>query len=331
MLDIVLLDTMHSTGVVPGSESYSEALAQAAYLDEHGASNVILGEHHNTPNSYLPSPMVLGAAIAARTKNMRLNVMAVAPLLDPIRLAEDAVVLDNISNGRLELNMLLGYRKSEFAMFGTEQSERVRRTEATTAILRQAFTGEPFEYKGQTIQVTPKPVQPTGPVLLIGGATDRSAKRAARIGDGFYPSGGPREEMRRLEKVYFDECDALGKKPGPTLLVNDTLHVQVSEDPERTWNEIAPHCFSDAEMYARWAHEAGDMLSPYSSQSFDLAGLKATGLYLVLTPAECIGLCKQLEADGDAIVLSPQTGGIPPKVGWEGLELFVNKVLPALK
>src|SRR6478752_3458514 len=105
---------MHSTK--PGSETYSEALDQTAYLDEHGAADIVLAEHHNINNGYMPSPMLWGAAIATRTKHLRLRPMVLVPLLDPLRIAQDALVLDNISDGRVELNMLLGYRPSEYRM-----------------------------------------------------------------------------------------------------------------------------------------------------------------------------------------------------------------------
>ena len=330
MLDIVLLTTMHSTGVIPNSENYSEALAQAAYLDEHGASRVVIGEHHNTANSYIPSPMLLAAAMAARTKNIRFDVMNIAPLHQPIRIAEDVLVLDNISGGRVDLSIVLGYRKSEYAMFGTKQSQRVRRAETAVEVLRKVFAGGPFEYEGQTIEVTPRPVQPNGPPLLIGGAADISAKRAARIGDGYFPSGGAREDMVRLRQVYLDECAALGKEPGRAVIPNQTIHVQVSEDPERTWAEIGPFCFSDVDMYSRWAFEAGDMSGAYSSQQITVEQLAASGLYRVLTPDQCVEYGRELAAQGDSLVLSPHVGGLPPKIGWEGLELFVQKVLPRL-
>jgi alkanesulfonate monooxygenase SsuD/methylene tetrahydromethanopterin reductase-like flavin-dependent oxidoreductase (luciferase family) len=331
MVDVVVINSMHSTK--PGSESYSEALDQTAYLDEHGASHIILPEHHNINNGYIPSPMLWGAAIAVRTKNIRLRPMVLAPLLDPIRIAEDALVLDNISNGRLELSMLLGYRPSEYTMFGTTQRERVPRMEAATAVIRKAFTNEPFEHNGETVAVGPKPVQPGGPPLLFGGNSVPAARRAARIGDGFFAGGGDRELNREWVQIYRDECKRLGKEPGKTF-VPSAQHVQVSEDPEKTWHEIGRYFYNDLRMYSQFTSEATSVTSPYSSSdpnALSLDAVRAAGVHLVLTPDECIEHARSLESDGCSLIVNPQSGGLPPEFGWEGIELLVNKVLPALK
>ncbi len=112
----------------------------------------------------------------------------IAPFHDPIRLAEDAAVVDRISGGRLDLIIANGYVPSEFEMFGVGLSERVARTTEAIETLRQAWTGEPFEHRGRRAQVTPAPHQEGGPKLTLGGSSEAAARRAARIADGFMPS-----------------------------------------------------------------------------------------------------------------------------------------------
>jgi hypothetical protein len=107
----------------------------------------------------------------------------------------------------------------------------------------------------------------------------------------------------------------------------------VSEDPEKTWQEIAPYCYNDVAMYSKFTKEASSVSSPYSpfdpsATSVDV--VKETGIYRVMTPDECVEYCKDLESHGYSLIVSPQVGGLPPKIGWEGLELLVDKVLPAL-
>src|SRR6516164_2154415 len=107
-----------------------EAVEQLAWADDKPFEAVVLPEHHGCPDGYLPSPFVLGAAIAARTKRIRLiHAASLLPLLNPIPVAEDAATLDLISSGRLTLGVGLGYIPTEFAMFGVAMDDRVRRLE----------------------------------------------------------------------------------------------------------------------------------------------------------------------------------------------------------
>src|SRR5207244_596809 len=126
---------------------------------------------------------------AARTTNVRFMVAAlVAPFYDPLRLAEDMVVLDHLSRGRVDFIVAGGYVREEFAMFGVPMGERAQRVEETVATLRAAFAGEPFEFRGRTVQITPQPYQSGGPSITLGGSSEPAARRAARIADGFIPS-----------------------------------------------------------------------------------------------------------------------------------------------
>nr|MDT0667891.1 LLM class flavin-dependent oxidoreductase [Micromonospora sp. DSM 115978] len=121
------------------------------------------------------------AAMAARTKNIRFMVAAlIAPFYDPLRLAEDMAVLDNLSRGRVDLIVGGGYVHEEFAMFDVPMKERPRRVTETVATLKAAFNGEPFEYRGRTVHVTPAPFRPGGPRILLGGSSEPAARRAAR-------------------------------------------------------------------------------------------------------------------------------------------------------
>src|SRR5207302_11221818 len=126
---------------------------------------------------------------AARSKNIRIQIAAfVASFHDPLRLAEDVAVVDRISGGRLDLIVTNGYVGHEFAMFDRPLNERGKRTTGMVKTMRAAWSGEPFEYRGRTVRVTPTPHQPGGPKISMGGSTEGSARRAARLGDGYMPS-----------------------------------------------------------------------------------------------------------------------------------------------
>ena len=159
------------------ADRYAAALDIAAWADRLGCVSIAVSEHHGSPDGYLPSPIPMVAAMAARTTNVRFMIAAlIAPFYDPLRLAEDVLVLDNLSRGRVDFIVGGGYVHEEFAMFGVPLNERVRRVRETVATLRAAFTGEPFEHRGRTVQITPGPFRPGGPAILLGGSSEPAAE-----------------------------------------------------------------------------------------------------------------------------------------------------------
>lgn len=115
--------------------------------------------------------------------------IAIGPLYDPIRLAEDSAEVNLVSNGRLKLGLGLGYRDNEMSQFGIPIVERVAHAVDTIEILRRAWTERLLGYEPEfhpsdaTVDVTPKPVQKPGPDVLMGGAGDPAVRRAGRLGD----------------------------------------------------------------------------------------------------------------------------------------------------
>ena len=300
---------------------YRIGLDMAAWADAHGFDQCMLSEHHGAEDGYLPSPMVYGAAVAARTEHLRLRISAlVLPLHDPLRVAEDLAVLDRISGGRLEVVLVAGFLPREFDMFNRPLKERGSLLEQSLAVLRQAWRGESFEYQGRMVQVTPRPLQQPGPPLLLGGATALAARRAASLGDGFVPA------VLGLYEIYEQACLALNKPAAPAPVFGP-LAVFVSEDPETAWQRIAPHALHENNCYARWYAEGG-IPGPY--KYFDSAeSLRQTGLYQVLTPEQCIELARQLGPRGQMFI-HPLLAGLDPAIGWETLRLLNDRVMPYL-
>ena len=107
------------------TDLYRTAIDMAAWGESHGCISTLISEHHTSPDGYLPSPIVLATAIAARTTTMPIVVGALLlNFYDPIKLAEDMVVLDIISGGRVSYVIGLGYRSEEHAMFGVDMGTR---------------------------------------------------------------------------------------------------------------------------------------------------------------------------------------------------------------
>ncbi|HEX4432953.1 MAG TPA: LLM class flavin-dependent oxidoreductase [Frankiaceae bacterium] len=310
---------------VPIADRYAAALEMTEYADRNGFLMVIISEHHGSPDGYLPSALPFAAAVAARTKNVRILVAAlVSAFHDPLKVAEDAAVIDAISGGRLDLVVTNGYVQSEFDMFGVPLKQRAARTTELLETLQNAFTGEPFTYRGRTVQVTPAPVNPGGPPLQLGGSSKPAAQRAARMNAGFMPSG------EEIWEHYRAEVIELGRDDPGAYLGGDTSFFHVTEDIDRGWELIGPHALHEANSYGKWMVEAGIGAEGGYTPFEDLEQLKATGQYRVITPQELID---ELKAGGPfaSATLHPMMGGIPPEVAWESLRLIQDVVIPAVK
>jgi len=306
-------------------ELYAACLEMAAWADEQQFDMLVLSEHHGDSDGYLPSPLVLGGAVAGATRRIPVFVSALlVPLHDPIRLAEDIAVLDLASGGRFTFVTGIGYRPGEYHLLQKEWKRRGKLLDEALEIMFKAWSGEPFEYLGETVQVLPRPMTQPHPMILIGGSSEKAAKRAARFGLGLFPS----DEDEHLADVYREECERLGKEPGMVLMPKGPAAVFVAEDPDKTWAEIGSYLLDDAMKYA--AHLTPDMSSLAGSTSTSVDDLRAEGVYRVVTPDECVALADEMGMMGP-ITLHPLCGGTPPDIGWQSLELFVDKVLPRLR
>lgn len=302
---------------------YAAAIDMAVWAEEHGALAVVLSEHHASPDGYLPSPLVLAAAMAARTSTVPITVAALlVPLHDPVRLAEDMAVLDVVSGGRVSYVAGLGYRPEEYAMFGRSLGERGRRMEECLTVLRAAWTGEVFDYEGRTVRVTPTPPTPGGPMLMYGGGSTAAARRAARFGMSFFAQAS----APGLEEAYAEECARAGTEPGMCFVPppGSPTSVFVAEDPDEGWARYGPYMLHDARMYASWL---GDAAAASKSNAVTVESLRAEGgAYRVVTPAEAV---EQVREFG-SLNLHPLCGGCPPELAWQSLRLVAEQVLPAL-
>ena len=115
--------------------------------EDVGFSSAWVSEHHGASDGYLPSLLVMLAAFAAATSTIELGTgLILTPLHDPVRLAEDAAVVDQLSGGRLVLGLGLGWREEEFRMLRIPFEERLHRHVETVEILRRAWRGERFSF-----------------------------------------------------------------------------------------------------------------------------------------------------------------------------------------
>lgn len=303
---------------------YRAALEMAAWGERNGAALAMVSEHHASTDGYLPAPFVLASAMAARTTKLPIQVAALlVPLHDPIELAEQMAVLDIVSGGRVSYVCALGYRPEEYAMFGRDIRQRGKRMEACLAAMKQAWRGEPFDYEGRRVHVTPRPQTPGGPPLFMGGNAPEAVRRAARFGMGMLTMGGNPE----LDALYRKACAEYGTQP--QLFINPVGDAPstcfVARDVEQGWREIGPYMLHDAEMYAQWFQS---MSTITKSTALTVDALRAeNGNYRVFTPDEAV---ERIRKHG-ALMLQPLCGGLPPEIAWKSLELIASDVLPRVR
>ncbi len=306
------------------SELYAAALDMAAWGEKNGCLAAVLSEHHGSEDGFLPAPLVLASAMAGRTSTLPIQIAAVVlPLHDPIAMAEQMAVLDITSGGRVSYVVAVGYREEEFAMFDRPFRARGRRMDACLEALQNAWTGESFEFEGRTLRVTPKPLTPGGPMLMMGGNSAVIARRAARFGIGIMAQGGNPE----VEQAYNEECMKLGVEPGVVISppVGTVTAGFVAEDPDRAWAQMGPHLLHDARAYARWMDKPNAATSGKMLETVD--ELRAErGSYRIFTPEEAVA---HIQSEG-IFVAQPLCGGLPPDLAWPSLELLVERVLPNL-
>lgn len=307
----------------PHTELYRTAIEQSAWADKLGFKQVFLAEHHGAEHGYCPSSMIQAASIFGATEKIIVHLSALLVTLhDPLRLAEDLSVLDNISNGRLWITAGMGYRPHEFEMFGADITKRLALQTRALDTLKKAWTGEPFEFEGRTVRVTPKPVQPGGPKIYMGGSTEKSAIRAGKGGYQYYP-GHP-----DLFKLYAEERAKAGFPAPERQMRTAASFLYVTEDPDRDWPRVAPHVAYATNTYAEWAKERGTGDTLYRAAD-SIEALKAMPNIKVVTPDQCFEYLSGLPYD-TSISFHALLGGLDPELSWNSLLLFEKAVLPRL-
>lgn len=200
-------------------EIYRDEIEIAVELEAAGIDSIWTSEHHFVDDGYMPSQLPVIAAMAARTSRVQLGTgVLLAPMFDPLHIAEDAATVDLISGGRLILGLGIGWRDEEFEGFGVPAGERGSRLEATIAVIRQAWSdelvigdGRHFRYDG--LNVTPKPAQPGGPPIWIGAGAEAAVRRAGRVADGYLAGPASPEGLARRIGWAREEAAAAGRDP----------------------------------------------------------------------------------------------------------------------
>ena len=309
----------------PARELYQAAIDIAEYAETRGMLATVLCEHHGSSDGYLPAPLILASAIAARTRQARITIaLILLPLYDPIRLAEEMAVLDIISAGRVSLVAGIGYVPSEYEMAGVDFKKRGKIADSKFELLLKAKTGEAFDYEGRHIHVTPPPLTPGGMRVSGGGGSVPAARRAGRLGIDFVAQASD----PAFKTAYDDAAREAGLAPGNCMMPPDGVPqvVFVAEDVEAAWAELGPYLMHDVLTYGEW--NAGRDAPASVSFVKTIEALRAEDrTHKIYSVAEAVAVAKQ----GMPLALHPLIGGLPPEIAWKYLRVVTEQVMPALK
>lgn len=256
----------------PHSELYSETLKLTQVAEQNNFDCAWVSEHHFTDGGYNPSVTSLLAALATATDDIGIaSNVALGPMYkQPVRLAEDLAVIDNISDGRLTFGVANGYRVEEFEVMDVPLGERPLRLHHLVKILRKAWKDEPLVHEGHErldeawefdgVDVTPKPVQDDGPDIILGGFAEPAVERAARIGDGYSVGALTGLEMaQNCVDVWNAVDEADREQDDQQLVVWNCGFLHDEKDPEEV---VGKHWQQFKDQYGDWYYEAGQIDDP---------------------------------------------------------------------
>ena len=212
------------------------AAAMAAAADEFGIESLWTVEHVVVPKGYqspypyspsgrmpgpedspIPDPLVWLSFMGAHSQTVRLCTgVLILPQRNPLVLAKEVATLDQLSKGRVTLGVGVGWLAEEFAALGIPFAERAARTDEMIDALRAAWTQNPATYRGQhydfaDVHVVPQPVQSGGVPIVVGGHPPPAARRAGRLGDGFFPAQSSLDELPALLEIMRKSAADAGR------------------------------------------------------------------------------------------------------------------------
>ncbi len=302
----------------PWPDLYARGLELAERTERLGGDSIWLTEHHFFEDGYLAQPMTFAAAIAARTSRVRIGTaVLLAPLRPAVQIAEDAAVVDLVSNGRLDLGLGAGYRPPEFVAFGADLQTRFRATEARAVEIRRLLDGG---------ELVPGTVQRPLP-LWIGYGSAAGARRVGRLGEGLLII------ERNLLAPYVEGLTAGGHDPS-TARMAGLVNTVLVDDPDEAWPRIKPHFEYQWNSYRRYSVEGTGKPEPRWLDGDRLRGshVGPAAQFHLLTVDDAVGLVQEA-VEGlpvtDAFFWA-SIAGMPDDLVDRHLELLLTELRPRL-
>ena len=323
------------------ADLYADTLELAAWAEDAGFDSFWLAEHHGASDGYNPSPLPFLSAVAARTRRIELGTaVLLAPFHNPLRIAEDAAVVDNISGGRLNLGLGLGWAPEEYRMFGAEHKGRGKRLAEFAQVLKRAWTQERFTFEGEhysydDVSITPKPARAGGPPIWLGGSADAALRRSARFGDGYFPpSMSGYDSLPDLAQKMVSLRNDLN--PNAPYRFGAFQNVGIGDDEDDAWRSIRDGVMHVRGAYMLWGQGARDVsgareaAEPFEDQIRD-GCIVGTPQQVAAKMRSSIEKIDTLGFDDAVVSVILAPPGTPAERAREAVDRFARDVIPALR
>lgn len=331
---------------VPEKQAFEELLEQVLLTERLGFDEAWFAEHHHSDYGMLASPNLIIAALAPRTKRLRMgNLVSVLPLYDPMRLAEECGMLDILTNGRLNVGLGRGVPKDDMKHRLDRDTAQARFEEGIEILLR-AWTGETFSFAGKAwgyeeISCRPLPLQKPHPPIYYGATSPDSPAMVARRGWNLALSRQPLANCAKAIRSYRDERakHAELRGNGDAIMVRD---IYVADSDEQAWREAGPQIarFWQLATDNFWRGESVSPESlpkfteryPYFPGGLTVQKMDEWGTSLIGSPETVIKKARQMVeiAKPDSLVGMFSFGGLKHEQVMHSIELFGGKVMPEL-
>ncbi|HLO85986.1 MAG TPA: MupA/Atu3671 family FMN-dependent luciferase-like monooxygenase, partial [Nostocaceae cyanobacterium] len=298
-------------------DKYSLVIESAKFGDRHGFSTIWTPERHFTKfGSLYPNPAVLNAALARETQQIRLQAGSVVlPLHNPVRIAEEWAIVDNLSAGRVGISFAPGWNPNDFALFPEKYPNRQQEMFNGVEIIRKLWRGESIfipNGNGEQVElrIYPTPIQPELPIWITAASNPQTFIKAGEIGANLLTHLFDQDVEQLAEKIkLYRQARAKYNHDSQSGIVSVTLHTFVGENFQAVREQArVPYCQylkSNVNLLKGLAQSRGvsiDISNLSEKDLDDFANLLfekfASARGLIGTPQTCIDLLQQLEHIG---------------------------------
>jgi alkanesulfonate monooxygenase SsuD/methylene tetrahydromethanopterin reductase-like flavin-dependent oxidoreductase (luciferase family) len=322
---------------------YLEAFEQIRLAEQLGYYAAVVAEHHYVSDGWTPSAMVVCGALAAATSRIKIGTdIVVLPLYDPVRIAEDAAVVDVISGGRFIFGVGIGNRALEYQIAGRTFQQRKSLMDESLPLIRRLLTETHVTHNGQhykftDLSVYPRCLQnPAAPIWVAAEKSDYAVRRAARYGDGWILAPmAPLKAMRHHMTVYKDELNKMGKNLD-SVEIPLRREAFVAETGDLAWSKAErgiKHLYG--EDYFGWGALRDDEDRPITPENSSFEDFFATlrKRFAIGSPEEVINQLQRYidELKVNHFILRVALPGVSHRDVMEAIRLLASKVLPQLR
>jgi alkanesulfonate monooxygenase SsuD/methylene tetrahydromethanopterin reductase-like flavin-dependent oxidoreductase (luciferase family) len=330
------------------SEMFRRQLEEVELVERIGIDQIWFFEHHLNPTGPVPSPNLLIAAAARTTSRIRFASMVnILPFRHPLLVAEEAAMLDNMTDGRLDMGLGRGLRPPEFEAFGVDQQQSREMFLESFDIIRRVFADDMFEHRGKywTVRkdapLSPPLVQRPHPPFLVSAQSEESLRWAAQHDIPFAQIDSLVEQAGRDATLYREVQRAHGHAPTPRLYLMREIYVADSDARARA--EAQPWMLQHWQLWNRYTQFTRDGRMP---DSYDFWRRQAPMLHamnfdeivaedmVILGRPETVAnailrLVSQLDLMGLAMIF--KLGAMPYDMVGRSMTFFGKEVMPRIR